>query len=383
MDGIKDYYHILGVEKSASDKEIKDAYRKLARKYHPDVNPGNKEAEERFKEISEAYEVLSSSEKRKEYDTGGAGMAGGPGPGFGPFGHGGFGSRPGQGYGRTEFGDLGDLGSIFDLLGGMGGGGPGAGAGRQRQPRKGNDLSTDINISFEDALKGITIPLTMSGRNVCPACSGSGAKPGTIPKTCPACQGRGTVSQNQGPFAFSRPCPTCGGRGTVIEEPCPTCRGAGAVEMPRTIKIKIPAGVKDNGTVRFPGKGEAGPPGSVPGDLYVHVHVEPHEYFRRQDANILLDLPLTFPEAAMGTTVEVPTINGKVKLKIPAGTSGGRKFRLRGKGAPKPRGKGHGDMIVTASIAVPKKVSGKEKELIKQLQELETEDPRAFMETET
>jgi molecular chaperone DnaJ len=374
MNGTKDYYKILGVNKKASEKEIKDAYRKLAREYHPDVNPGNKEAEEKFKELSEAYEVLSNADKRKEYDSGGAGMAGGPGPGFGPFGYEGFGSRPGQG-GRVEYGDLGDLGSIFDLFGGLG-----AGAGRQRQPRKGADLETDVNISFEDAMKGVTIPLTISGRNVCPACRGSGAKPGTIPKTCPACQGRGSVSQSQGPFALSRPCPTCAGRGTVIEEPCATCRGAGAVQMPRTINVKVPPGVKDNATIRFAGKGEAGPPGGSPGDLYVRVHVALHKFFKRQDSNILLDLPLTFPEAAMGTEIEVPTINGKVKLKVPAGTSGGRKFRLRGKGAPKPKGKGHGDMIVTARITVPKKVTGKEKELIKQLREIEKENPRAFME---
>jgi molecular chaperone DnaJ len=374
MNGTKDFYKALGVDKTASEKEIKDAYRKLARKYHPDVNPGNKEAEERFKELSEAYEVLSNAQKRKEYDTGG--MAGGPGPGFGPFGYEGFGGqRPG---GRVEYGDLGDLGNIFDLFGGLGG----AGAGRQRAPRKGSNLETNVNISFDDAMKGITVPLTMSGRNVCPTCGGSGAKPGTIPKTCPACQGRGTISQSQGPFAISRPCPTCAGRGTVIEEPCPTCRGVGAVEMPRNINVKIPAGVKDKATIRFAGKGEAGAPGGAPGDLFVHVHVAPHEFFRRKDSNILLDLPLTFAEAVMGTEVQVPTINGRVKLKVPAGTSGGRKFRLRGKGAPKPKGRGHGDMIVTAQITVPKKVSGKEKDLIKQLREMEKENPRAFMESE-
>jgi molecular chaperone DnaJ len=377
VNGEKDYYKLLGVEKKASDKEIKDAYRKLARKYHPDANPGDKDSEDRFKEISEAYEVLSNAEKRKQYDSGGMFTgAGGPGPGFGPFDFGGAGSRPGS-RSYTYSGDLGDLGDIFNLFSGMG---TGTGTGRRREQRKGRDLSTDVTVSFDEALTGITIPLTVSGRSVCPTCKGSGAKAGTLPKTCPTCGGRGSVSQNQGPFAFSRPCPACGGRGTVIEEPCETCRGAGAVEMPRSVKVKIPAGIKDGGKVRFPGKGEAGPPGGVPGDLFVNVRVKPHKYFKRKDRDILLDLPLTFPEAAMGTTVEIPTINGKVKLKVPAGTSDGRKFRLRGKGAPKPKGKGHGDMIVTARLVVPKKMTAKEKELVKKLQELEKEDPRAFLE---
>lgn len=373
MNGSKDYYKSLGVDKKASEKEIKDAYRKLARKYHPDANPGDKGSEEKFKEISEAYEVLSHPDKRKEYDSGGmfAG-AGGPGPGFGP-----FGSGPGsRSYTYSgDIGDLGDLGDIFNIFGGLG-----AGAGRRRETRKGRDLATDVTVSFDEALSGITVPLTVTGRSACPTCKGSGARPGTLPKTCPSCGGRGSVSQNQGPFAFSRPCPACGGRGTVIEDPCQTCRGAGAVEMPRNIKVKIPAGIKDGGRVRFPGKGEAGPPGGAPGDLYVNVHVQPHKYFRRKDGNILLDLPVTFPEAALGTTVEVPTVNGKVKLKIPAGTEDGRKFRLRGKGAPKPKGKGHGDMIVTARIAVPKKMTAKEKELVRKLQEMEKEDPRAHFE---
>jgi len=377
VNGTKDYYKLLGVDKKASEKEIKDAYRKLARKYHPDANPGDKGSEEKFKEISEAYEVLSNAEKRKQYDSGGMfSGAGGPGPGFYPGGVGG--ARPGsRSYSYSgDIGDLGDLGDIFNLFSGMG---TGAGAGRRREARKGRDLQTDVTVSFEEALSGVTIPLTVTGKTVCPTCKGSGARPGTLPKTCPTCGGRGSVSQNQGPFAFSRPCPNCGGRGTVIEEPCETCRGAGAVEMPRNIKVKIPAGINDGGKVRFPGKGEAAPLGGTPGDLYVNVHVKPHKYFKRKDSGILLDLPITFPEAAMGTTVEIPTLNGKVKLKVPAGTADGRKFRLRGKGAPKPRGKGHGDMIVTARIVVPKKMTAKEKELVKKLKELEKEDPRAFL----
>ncbi|MDI6873303.1 molecular chaperone DnaJ [Candidatus Solincola sp.] len=379
MNGYKDYYQILGVSKNASEKEIKDAYRRLARKYHPDANPGNKEAEEKFKEINEAYEVLSNPEKRRQYDSGAMFMgAGGPGPGFG-FDFGTFGSRPGA---RTytftgNLEDLGDLGDLFNLFTGMG---TGMGTGRRREARKGRDITANVTISFEDAIHGVTVPLTVSGRSACPTCRGSGASPGTLPKTCPTCGGRGTVSHNQGLFAFSRPCPNCGGRGTVIEKPCATCRGTGAVETSRSIKVKIPAGINDGGKVRFPGKGEAGPLGSPPGDLYVNVHVRPHKYFKRKDADILLDLPLTFAEAALGTTVEIPTINGRVKLKIPAGTSDGKKFRLRGKGAPRPKGKGHGDMIVTAHLVVPKKLSSKEKELIQKLKELEKENPRAFLE---
>ena len=376
MNGGKDYYKTLGVDKKASDKGIKDAYRRLARKYHPDANPEDKGSEEKFKEISEAYEVLSNAEKRKQYDTGGmfAG-AGGPGPGYGPFDFGGAGSRPGSRTYTGDLGDLGDLGDIFNLFGGTG-----TGTGRRRQAPKGRDLSTDVTISFDEALSGIIVPLTISGKSICPTCKGTGAKPGTLPKTCPSCGGKGSVAQNQGPFAFSRPCPACGGRGTVVEDPCATCRGAGSVEMPRNIKVKIPEGIKDGGKVRFAGKGEAGPLGGARGDLYINVHVKPHKYFKRKDGNILLDLPLTFAEAALGTTVEIPTVNGKVKLKVSAGTSNGRKFRLRGKGAPKPKGKGHGDMIVTAHVVVPKKMTAKEKELVKKLKELEKEDPRAFLE---
>jgi molecular chaperone DnaJ len=374
VNGFKDYYKILGVSEKASQKEIKDAYRKLARKYHPDANPGDKDAEERFKEISEAYEVLSNPEKRKEYDQRKifAG-SGGPGPGFG-FDFSGFGNRPGART-YTFTGDLGGLGDLFNLFSGMG-----AGKARKREKRKGADVTTDVTISFEEALKGVSVPLTIRGKAVCPNCKGTGSKPGTLPKTCSTCGGRGTVSENQGFFAFSRPCPACGGRGTVIENPCTACAGTGVVERTRNIRVKIPAGVKDGSRVRFAGKGEPAPAGGIHGDLYVKVHVRPHKYFKRKNGDILLDLPITFPEAAMGTTVEIPTINGKVKLKIPAGTSDGKKFRLRGKGAPLPKGKGRGDMIVTTHIVVPGRLSSKEKELIRKLKELEKENPRAFLE---
>ncbi len=372
MNG-KDYYKILGVSRGASEKEIKDAYRKLARKYHPDANPGNKEAEERFKEIAEAYEVLSDPQKRKEYDSGGMFM-GSPG-GAGGFRD--FGGGRAYTFRSGDLGDLGDLGDIFNLFSGLG---AGAGGGRRRAARKGEDVRTSVQISFEDSLRGVSVPVSMRGHVACPTCKGSGAKPGTLPRTCDTCQGRGTVSQNQGLFAFSRACPKCGGRGTVIDQPCSACGGSGSVEETRRITIKIPPGVKEGQSIRFAGKGEMGPPGSAPGDLYVKVNVRPHPYFRRKDNDIYLDLPLTFTEAALGTTVEIPTpLDGRVKLKVPAGTQEGHRFRIKGKGAPQTRGNGRGNLYAVARIQVPRKLSAKEKELLQKLKELEKEDPRRHL----
>jgi molecular chaperone DnaJ len=365
----KDFYKTLGVGKGATEKEIKNAYRKIARENHPDAKPGDKAAEEKFKVAAEAYEVLSDSEKRKQYDSGEMfGGMGGPGPGGG------------RSYNfRAE--DLGDLGDLFNLFGGMGAGSPGTGGGRRRAPRKGSDTQANTQISFEDSLRGVSLPLNMAGRVVCPACKGSGAKPGTLPRTCNTCRGRGTVSQDQGPFAFSRACPECGGQGTVIDEPCQTCRGSGSVQEARKISVKIPAGVKDGSSIRFAGRGEMGPPGGAPGDLYVKVKVTPHKFFRRVDNDIYMDLPLTLSEAALGTSVEIPTpLDGRVKLKVPAGTQEGRKFRLKGKGAPMTRGKGSGNMYAVARIMVPKKLSSEEKELLEKLRELEKENPRQYLE---
>ncbi len=369
MNG-KDYYQILGIKENASEQEIKKAYRKLAREHHPDATSGDKKSEERFKEISEAYDTLSDTTKRREYDQQRAfAGSGGPGPGayqFRDFG-------PGGGSFRAQ--DLGDLGDIFDLFGGLGGG-----AATRGRVRQGADLASTVNVGFDDAMQGVSVPLTLSGRAACSTCGGSGAKPGTLPKTCPTCGGRGTVSQNQGPFAFSRPCPQCQGKGTIVEEPCPTCRGSGVVNRVRKVTVKIPPGVNDGATIRYPGKGEAGPPGGKSGDLLLTVKVQPHKFFKRKNADLLLDLPLTYTEAVLGTQVQVPTLDGKLTLKIPAGTADGKKFRLKGRGAPRLNKRGNGDMLVTAHIAVPPKVSGKEKELLEKLAEMRKEDPRKILE---
>jgi molecular chaperone DnaJ len=369
----KDYYQVLGVAKNASAPEVKKAYRKLAQKFHPDANSGNKDAEERFKEISAAYEVLSDGEKRKQYDQvremaasgfRGYGSPGG-GPGGGrvrvedfPFGGGGF----------TDVGDLGDLFSVFT--------GGGAGRGRRgRQQARGSDLETETKVSFEEAMSGTTVPLRIQGPAPCDVCLGTGAEPGTTIDVCPMCQGTGTVAENQGFFSFSKPCPRCGGSGHVVEQPCHKCHGSGSLRRTREFSVKIPPGVKDGARIRLAGRGEPGPPGSKAGDLYVRIHVAPHKVFRRKDSNLTLELPVTYPELALGAEVPVPTLNGSVKLKIPAGTADGRTFRIRGKGAPKPNG-GTGDLLVTVRVDVPSKLSKEEKEALAKLRELQKESPR-------
>ncbi|MBK5092750.1 MAG: molecular chaperone DnaJ [Actinobacteria bacterium] len=374
MNG-KDYYGVLGVGKDASKDDIKKAYRKLAQKYHPDKNPNNKEAEDKFKEVSEAYEVLTDDEKRSMYDSGRLfGGAGAYGTGYGPQDFGGFygsGDMPG---GAQGFSFTGDLGDIFNLFGGAGG----AQTGRRRGQR-GNDVEVTVNLSFDDSLKGVYVPVTMTRSTVCDTCKGTGSAPGTLPETCSTCGGRGFVSQDQGLFGISRPCPNCGGRGTIIRNPCPACKGAGSVRSPKKIKVRIPAGVTNGSRIKFKGKGEPGAGGGPPGDLYVVTKVARHPYFGRKNSNITMELPVTYPEAALGTEVMVPTIDGRVKLKIPAGTEGGRTFRLKGKGAPKLRGKGSGDMLVTVKVVVPKKLTKKEKELIRGLEEVEPKDVRAHI----
>lgn len=367
----KDYYQVLGVPKNASTAEIKKAYRKLARQFHPDANPGSADAEERFKEISAANDVLGDEEKRKSYDrvremgaAGFGGGVGGPGAGAWP---GGFGGSGGVRYETVDF----DLG---DLLGQFAGGGR---RGRQRQPQRpqrGADLQTEVEISFDDAMNGTTVPVSIAGPAVCHVCHGSGAAPGTSPVTCPTCQGRGSVDVNQGFFSMERTCPECRGSGRIVEHPCPTCHGVGAERRTRKFQVAIPAGVKDGARIRLAGRGEPGPAGGQPGDLFVKVRVGRHALFGRKGDNLTVDLPISYPEAALGANVQVPTMNGPVTLKVPAGTPNGKTFRVRGKGAPKKGG--HGDLLVTVNVDVPGKLSREEKQLLKQLQDAQTESPR-------
>jgi len=378
-----DFYQILGVSKNATQDEIKKAYRKLARRYHPDRNPGDKQAEEKFKEIGQAYETLSDAQKRKQYDEMlrlGAfdPRTGGFRPGQGGFQ--GFDPRIFQQYqqgGAQQF-DMGDLGALFSSLFG-GAGMRGARASRQRATRaeRGADLQADVTISFEDSLRGVTVRIPVEKSDVCPTCHGSGAKPGTTPKICPECQGRGVVAQNQGIFALSQPCPVCHGNGTIIETPCPTCHGQGVVRVTKRYTVKIPAGVKDGTKIRLKGKGEVGQRGGPAGDLYVVTHVEDSSLFQRRGDDLVLEVPVTFAEAALGASVRIPTPGGgRVSLKIPAGTQDGRTLRIRGKGAPKLKGGGTGDLLARVRIVVPAKMTKEQRELVEKLAKTQP-DPRA------
>lgn len=362
----KDYYQVLGVPKNATAAEIKKAYRKLAQQHHPDANAGNKQAEERFKEISAAYDVLGDEDKRKQYDRVREMAASG-------FGAGGFGVPGGSpGGGRVRFEDF-DIGDLGDLFGGLFGGG-GARAGTRSRPTRGADLETSVTISFDEAMSGVTVPVRIEGPAPCETCGGSGAAPGTTPVTCPQCGGSGQIAVNQGFFQMSQTCPRCRGAGRVVEQACPTCAGSGTRTRTRTFQVKIPAGVQDGARIRLGGRGESGVGGHA-GDLYVQVHVRPHAFFGRKGPDLTVDLPVTYTEATLGAQVEVPTLNGPVTMKVPAGTPNGKTFRLRGKGAAR-RG-GHGDLLVTVNVEVPQKLSRSEKELLKQLQDVEKkESPR-------
>ncbi|HEY7604670.1 MAG TPA: molecular chaperone DnaJ [Gaiellaceae bacterium] len=349
-------YETLGVAKNASADEIKKAYRKLARQHHPDANPGDSAAEERFKEVQNAYDVLSDPDKRKQYDAYGS-PNGRPGAG------GGFTWNAGEGF---DFGNLGDLG---DILGGMFGGGVRGGRAEPRGQR-GNDVEVQVNLSFEDALKGVETKIPVALEVACHTCHGSGAKPGTAPIVCPQCGGRGVVAESQGFFSLSQPCPRCRGNGTVIEDPCPTCRGTGRERRTKRYTVKIPAGVKDGSRIRLKGKGEAGWGGAPAGDLYVITRVEPSKTFTRRGDDLIVEVPVGFADAALGTTVSVPTPDGEVKVKVPAGSEDGKMLRVKGKGAPKLKGSGRGNVIARLKIQVPKKPSKRERELLEELRKV-------------
>jgi molecular chaperone DnaJ len=353
----KDYYKTLGVAKGATADEIKKSYRKLARKYHPDANEGDAKAEARFKEISEAYTVLSDEKRRKEYDEARS-LFGSGGP-----------RMPGTA-GTSSYGgfDLGDLfggaagsagGRLGDLLGGVFN--RGGTTTQQARPRRGADVETETTLTFGDAIEGSTVSLRLTGEGPCKVCMGTGAKAGTVPKVCPTCEGTGQGSRNLGSFAFSEPCKTCHGRGLVVDDPCPTCSGSGRAMSSRTIQARIPAGVGDGQRIKIPGKGAPGERGGPPGDLYVRVHVEPHKVFGRSGHNLTLTVPVTFPEAALGAEIKVPSHRGMpVSLRIPAGTPNGRTFRVRGKGVRRKDGT-YGDLLVTVNVQVPADLSAKGK----------------------
>src|SRR6202167_6007853 len=321
-----DYYAILGVDKKATPEEIKKAYRKLARRYHPDRNPDDKQAEARFKEISQAHDVLSDPEKRKQYDSG-----------SGPFANAGSGGGFG-GFGSFDFDTSSSMGDILSNL--FGGSASGRRTRTKPRPERGQDLETEVSISFEQAISGAQIPLSVSTQALCATCHGTGAKPGTTPKVCPRCEGRGIETQGQGMFSISQPCSLCGGTGTVIEDPCPTCNGAGAVRTVKKLRVNIPAGVREGSRIRLAGKGEPGRNGGPHGDLYLITHVESSPLFTRKGDNLEVEVPLSIPEALRGAEVQVPTLTGTKTLRVKPGTAHGTVQRLRGEGPPKLGGSG-------------------------------------------
>jgi molecular chaperone DnaJ len=351
MASVKDLYGTLGIAKGASQDEIKKAYRKLARQYHPDANPGDPSAEERFKEVQHAYDVLSDPEKRKQYDRFGSENGRGPGPG-------------GVNFENFDFADLGDLGDIFGGLFGS------RGRGQQQRQRgqRGSDLEVEVRLSFEDSLQGVETKIPVELETACRECGGSGAKPGTAPILCPECKGRGVISESQGLFALSQPCPRCRGNGTVIEDPCPTCRGTGRERRTKRYTVKIPAGVKDGSRIKLRGKGEAGYGGAEAGDLYVITRVAPSSTYTRRGDDLVVDVPVSYPDAALGAKIEVPTPEGSVTVKVKPGTTDGTLLRVKGKGAPKLKGSGKGDLLARVKLTVPKKLTKKQRELLEQLQ---------------
>ena len=357
----RDYYEVLGVKKDATADEIKKAYRKLAKENHPDLHPGDKACEERFKEVNEAYEVLSDEEKRKKYDQFGH-AAFDPNAGYGA---GGFGG------GFGGFGDFGDLGDIFGSFGDIFGfGGGGAQRSNPNAPRKGDNIRSSVSISFEEAAFGCEKEITIGRVEQCPDCKGTGCQPGTTPEVCPDCKGTGTVRTTQRtPFGMVQStgaCPKCKGTGKIIHQPCKTCRGMGMIRRQPKVKVTIPAGIDDGQAISQRGKGNAGANGGPAGDLLVSVIVRPHARFERDGNSVLLQQPISFAQAALGAEIEVPTLDGNVKMTVPEGTQPGATFRLRGKGIPYLRGSGRGDQFVTVDVVVPKNLTGSQKELLRQ-----------------
>jgi molecular chaperone DnaJ len=363
----KDYYKVLGVVSTASDKEITRAYRKLAKQYHPDTNPGS---EERFKEISAAYDVLGDETKRKEYDEVRrlGPLAGGFGAGGGTAG------APGGGFRTADMGDLGDLfGGLFNR---------GGQTTTTRGPQRGADMETQLHLSFTDAVHGVTSKVNVPQDVRCSNCHGSGAAPGTSTHTCPRCGGTGSLNDNQGLFSLSTVCPDCMGRGTLFDTPCPVCHGAGTERTVRSVKVRIPAGVEDGQRIRVKGRGAPGQGMAPPGDLYVVVHVGAHPIFGRTGRNLTITVPITFPEAALGTTITVPTLDGKVSLKVPPGTQSGRVLRVRGRGVPAGSGRNNkpGDLMVKLEVVVPTELSDEQRAALESLAEVTDAAPRVAVE---
>jgi molecular chaperone DnaJ len=354
MPAVRDPYRALGVDKKASADEIKKAYRKLARQYHPDRNQGDKQAEERFKEVQEAYSILSDPDKRKQYDQGGI-----------------FGFDPGSF--RSGSGGFGGFGDILSDL--FGGGGGATTAGRTR-PERGRDLETEVHLSFDQAVTGAQVPVTVPLAAPCPTCRGTGAKPGTTPTVCSACQGRGVEAESQGLFSISQPCHVCGGTGTEIKEPCSTCNGSGQTRQVRRYKVNVPAGVRDGSRVRLAGKGETGRRGGPPGDLYVITRVAESAIFKRKGDHLEVDVPVTIVEAIKGATVEVPTLSGSKRIRVPAGTQHGTVQRLRGEGPPRLGGKGRGDIHYRLVVEVPRTLSKEQSEVVDELEQVMNGNPR-------
>jgi molecular chaperone DnaJ len=362
----KDLYKVLGVSKGASQEEIRRSYRKLAREHHPDANRDDKGAEERFKEIQHAYEILSNPEKRRQYDEGPRAFFGGGNAGPG-----------GQAGGATAA----DFADLSDLFGGFGGLGDifGASTRTRETSRKGQNITANVNLSFNDALQGVTTRVSVPVDEACGDCRGTGAAPGTSPRSCPECGGRGVKSRDQGFFAFSEPCARCGGEGKIVEKPCPTCSGGGSVRRARQVTVRIPAGARDGMKIRVPGRGGSGKRGGPAGDLFVVTRVAEHPVFKRRGDDLVVDVPVSFVEAALGAQIQVPRPGGgTVTLRLPAGTQDGKQFRVRGAGAPKARSRGgeKGDLIVRARLVVPRKLKKREREILEALAEERDEDVR-------